>query len=1209
MQRKEKEGRKKLKYDPSDGLLPEIRKHCGYPDHIIEESSPRGSSKRKKQVEEEWKWVEAQLCGMCSAGGDILCCEGCPASFHLSCVAFESTDVPDESYYCNRCENLPKDANLFPPEKCAPVVSAQHRVEHENERNREAIEYHYNTSKQKEHAILLEQISNGEVFFGPSTERQTYNDIAFDELLMQSMPKANAQNNIVPSEFLLGREFYPNDSMEVKRAPITGETCAECNLKDDWTAMLNCDFCDLIWHQKCVCPPLLNIPRMNYWMCPRHTEVVIDCLLLGEIADRYERDKLYQKYATDEPFFEIFEKFCIATEPLRLEAKKSDDSKIDVIYPESDDDSFPSDALPSLPISRKTRKGGRGKKKNNESLSLISVYSLKTISDKLPKTLRKTSPSERKDGQLDDLDKQRSVKFTKEELTMSILPRDCERRKEYLTQKMLGTDIDFSTSFFTRHTAMIARSHHFYSNFSEKELIKLMRRDLDPIETVRGGGIQCIVSVAEKTYRKKLKADVELLVQLIGFGNEHQNRKFNSFRTEAFFRRCAPPPSAKNVLNQKTLREVALNSQKEALEISKVYRYHPIPDQLENFVLLAYNTHFESAQERDSYFPSSMTIWSKEPIAALLAKWTEKHVGVRDIEKSSTPESVADSSIVGDSIAEESSRSPEDNSNQPDEEKPVVASDIPSRSETPVRVDPVIVDPESKVEEEQEEKVKEKEKEKEKDEERTITPAYENDTGPLEDIIESTYEMIDRLALGGFKEIKKPEFFEKCGSFDALDLLGPTKFFGSDNMRKCKSTTNLIYVPDWNRLHDNIQSVLYRDINQPYSEHSYAMIGLNKPLDTMPDFQRIPFSIEDYYPDEESIKDTEESIRDDDSIRESPSPSEFLSPKPPDTDGYENFVDISKKRGRPKGSKNRTDGEGSKSRRSSVGSTSSVGSRGRGRGGRPRGSRGGRRIAGGGESSAASSIDGGGPSRRASMVLSSDGPESPDPSTPTTSKTVEDEVEAARQKYAKMLLRSGIEKAKDNYFKFRDEALETWTTEQWDALQKRVLAARLSSLIPFEPRYLLPSQRVLARLVVDDDHLPIAIQRCLTKFGTAHDCHIRTDKAIRSFCAVLADYHCDIIREYHSDQFFLSTLATETVIVDDVVVRRPRLIELEAAERTRTKEQRGLPSGMKCRCQKYSDQLLSHQENTGVIVTTGIIKLNDGAQLRIGCSTFTFHRN
>ncbi|CAO4369462.1 unnamed protein product [Caenorhabditis nigoni] len=180
-----------------------------------------------------------------------------------------------------------------------------------------------------------------------------------------------------------------------------------------------------------------------------------------------------------------------------------------------------------------------------------------------------------------------------------------------------------------------------------------------------------------------------------------------------------------------------------------------------------------------------------------------------------------------------------------------------------------------------------------------------------------------------------------------------------------------------------------------------------------------------------------------------------------------------------------------------------------------------------------------------------------------------------------------------------------------DDTARFILAKEVNSrsLIPFEPRYFLPSQRVLARLVVDDDHLPIAIQRCLTEFETAHDCHIRTDKAIRSFCAVLADYHCDIIREYHSDQFFLSTLVTETVIVDDVVVRRPRLIELEAALRTRTKEQKGLPSGMKCRCQKYSDQLLSHQENTGVIVTTGIVKLNDGAQLRIGCSTFTFHRN
>lgn len=43
-------------------------------------------------------------------------------------------------------------------------------------------------------------------------------------------------------------------------------------------------------------------------------------------------------------------------------------------------------------------------------------------------------------------------------------------RAEYLTQKMLGTDIEQSTNFFNRHSAMIDRIRAFYGNLPEKGL-------------------------------------------------------------------------------------------------------------------------------------------------------------------------------------------------------------------------------------------------------------------------------------------------------------------------------------------------------------------------------------------------------------------------------------------------------------------------------------------------------------------------------------------------------------------------------------------------------------------------------------------------------------------------------------------------------------------------------------------------------------------
>ncbi|KAI4334319.1 hypothetical protein L6164_019029 [Bauhinia variegata] len=44
------------------------------------------------------------LCSICSDGGDLLCCEGCPRAFHIDCVPLAG--IPTGTWYCKYCQNL-----------------------------------------------------------------------------------------------------------------------------------------------------------------------------------------------------------------------------------------------------------------------------------------------------------------------------------------------------------------------------------------------------------------------------------------------------------------------------------------------------------------------------------------------------------------------------------------------------------------------------------------------------------------------------------------------------------------------------------------------------------------------------------------------------------------------------------------------------------------------------------------------------------------------------------------------------------------------------------------------------------------------------------------------------------------------------------------------------------------------------------------------
>jgi hypothetical protein len=59
-----------------------------------------GSASKKNEV-----WANFDYCAACGRGGKIICCEGCPRSYHLSCLLppLKEKDIPKGDWICDRC--------------------------------------------------------------------------------------------------------------------------------------------------------------------------------------------------------------------------------------------------------------------------------------------------------------------------------------------------------------------------------------------------------------------------------------------------------------------------------------------------------------------------------------------------------------------------------------------------------------------------------------------------------------------------------------------------------------------------------------------------------------------------------------------------------------------------------------------------------------------------------------------------------------------------------------------------------------------------------------------------------------------------------------------------------------------------------------------------------------------------------------------------
>ncbi|KAK6739943.1 hypothetical protein RB195_008433 [Necator americanus] len=253
--------RQMYRYDEEYGLLEEIIKVTSPPGKIkvanryVRPSEPIAIS--------DWKSVNRTYCVVCREGGELLCCDACPASFHLLChePIIRRKTIPRGRWLCNRCHHVGTDA---PSRK----------------RNRVSI------LNEEEHRLL----ELNRIF----TSRHTTNIVTFYVALSTSLSNCNARQFELPVALRIDG-LLPYRGLAQPRYLVLDQPCTVCNGMGEESPRIRCDFCRYVYHMDCLQPPLCT-PPSETWMCPNHVEPIVESKLLTSISVT-ERRHLWAKYA------------------------------------------------------------------------------------------------------------------------------------------------------------------------------------------------------------------------------------------------------------------------------------------------------------------------------------------------------------------------------------------------------------------------------------------------------------------------------------------------------------------------------------------------------------------------------------------------------------------------------------------------------------------------------------------------------------------------------------------------------------------------------------------------------------------------------------------------------------------------------------------------------------------------------------------------
>ncbi|KAJ8312009.1 hypothetical protein KUTeg_009382 [Tegillarca granosa] len=271
--------------DTSGGLMEEIQKLISPP---VNEETLRRQRRQEREYRRPGRAVNHDCCDSCKEGGDLLCCDRCPAAFHLQChdPPLDEDDVPPGEWICHRCKVAPQKDDDASSTKSGSSTQSKGGKSRSNQPTPPIV-------------LPTDMEVDGEECTNPlqmlAKAAKIMNPVQF------SLPKDIACTTSLPGSSK--RKWWGRDKTAQKKVaheldngmvPLPAKTCFTCSRSCRVGALLQCDFCPLLYHLDCLTPPLTSVPT-GRWMCPNHPEHMIDEKLL-QSESLTERVKLWDMY-------------------------------------------------------------------------------------------------------------------------------------------------------------------------------------------------------------------------------------------------------------------------------------------------------------------------------------------------------------------------------------------------------------------------------------------------------------------------------------------------------------------------------------------------------------------------------------------------------------------------------------------------------------------------------------------------------------------------------------------------------------------------------------------------------------------------------------------------------------------------------------------------------------------------------------------------
>ncbi|XP_017474150.1 PREDICTED: PHD finger protein 12 isoform X3 [Rhagoletis zephyria] len=354
----------KVVVDPNLPIMEQIKTLIKPPPSEEEKITLRPVNTKHPYYKRPGRGHNHDLCDACEEGGDLLCCDRCPSSFHLQChdPPLTEEDIPSGQWLCHNCRMTLKPT---PPSKSSSVergvsgTTASARTDNSRpstpsvsiETESAPFKFRNLRKRSSSRASVCSEISTTEKYLSklPVGIQRALDPnkkpTPLDELI-KAASILNPKQFELPRELEIHSQFPGNDKVEPLRkngngnkkpsnvrrnskpyeldpqglVPLPAKTCFYCRKSCKKAPLVACDYCPLYFHQDCLNPPMTALPT-GLWMCPNHVENFIDNHLVSSISAT-ERIRLWDKFS--QPFdhesvkMEFFRRVHMRNPPFRI---------------------------------------------------------------------------------------------------------------------------------------------------------------------------------------------------------------------------------------------------------------------------------------------------------------------------------------------------------------------------------------------------------------------------------------------------------------------------------------------------------------------------------------------------------------------------------------------------------------------------------------------------------------------------------------------------------------------------------------------------------------------------------------------------------------------------------------------------------------------------------------------------------------------------